>query len=366
MTSDAVVRLVGIRKSHGAVTALDGLDLDVEQGEFLTLLGGSGCGKTSTLRIVSGFEEPTEGDVYIDGRRMNGVPAHKRNVNTVFQSYALFPHMTIGENVAYGLRFDGVAKPVRLKRAEEMLARVGLADRFSAKPTVLSGGQMQRVALARALIKQPQVLLLDEPLSALDAKLRKSLQLELKRTQRETGTTFVFVTHDQDEAMVMSDRIAVMESGSVMQIGTPAEIFSQPASLFVAEFVGASVRLEGTVVQSGRDALVVETANGERLSLDPPTGSMTTGQRVRIVVRPGTLEIALQPAGAANELTGVLDEILFLGESHKLILTLADGQRIDIDERHDRLPGGISDHVGRPVAIRVPVSAPVFANPARQ
>ena len=237
------VRLVGVRKAYGEVVAVDGVDLEVASGEFFTLLGPSGSGKTTTLRLIAGFERPDAGRIELAGRDVTGLPPYVRDVNTVFQDYALFPHMTVGENVAYGLRVKGVPRAERRKRVAEILAVVqlpGLADR---KPAQLSGGQRQRVALACALVNHPQVLLLDEPLGALDLKLRQEMQIELKRIQRavrEVGITFVYVTHDQEEALTMSDRLAVFNEGRIEQVGTPAAVYERPENAFVAGFVGAS------------------------------------------------------------------------------------------------------------------------------
>ncbi|MBK1698555.1 ABC transporter ATP-binding protein [Rhodovibrio salinarum] len=359
MTNDAVVRLTGVHKRFGDFVALEKLDLEIQRGEFLTLLGESGCGKTTTLRIVSGFEEPTEGAVYLNGELANGVPPHRRRVNTVFQNYALFPHMSVGDNVGYGLRFDGVGRRERRRRAAEMLARVGLEDKIDNAPDALSGGQMQRAALARALIKEPEVLLLDEPLSALDAKLRKELQLELKRVQRQTGITFIYVTHDQEEALVMSDRIAVMESGKIRQLGSPDDIFERPHSRFVAEFVGASNKLDGVVRETAGNTVQVALPSGERLSaMAPPTGTLDVGTAVRLVIRTQQLRIeddAVAPA--ENLLNATLADVIYLGVDRKLELHLADGQRIELEERGDRLPADLSERIGRSIRLQVPQDA---------
>jgi putative spermidine/putrescine transport system ATP-binding protein len=237
------VRLVGVRKTYGDIAAVDGVDLDVASGEFFTLLGPSGSGKTTTLRLIAGFEQPDEGRIELAGRDVTRLPPYSRDVNTVFQDYALFPHMTVAENVGYGLRVTGVSRSERRKRVEEILNVVQLPGIGARKPVQLSGGQRQRVALARALVNHPQVLLLDEPLGALDLKLRQEMQIELKRIQRavrEVGITFVYVTHDQEEALTMSDRLAVFNHGRIEQIGTPADVYERPVNAFVAGFVGAS------------------------------------------------------------------------------------------------------------------------------
>jgi len=238
------VRLEDVRKSYGDVVAVDGVDLEVAQGEFFTMLGPSGSGKTTTLRLIAGFESPDEGTVFLKGADVTAQPPYERDVNTVFQDYALFPHMTIAENVAYGLKVKRVRKPERTKRTAEVLELVRLGGLMKRKPSQLSGGQRQRVALARAIVNHPQVLLLDEPLGALDLKLRQEMQIELKRIQQEVGITFIYVTHDQEEALTMSDRLAVFNNGRIEQLGSPAEVYEHPQTEFVAGFVGVSNVLE--------------------------------------------------------------------------------------------------------------------------
>jgi putative spermidine/putrescine transport system ATP-binding protein len=240
----AAVRLAGVRKSYGDVVAVDGVDLDIRAGEFFTLLGPSGSGKTTTLRVIAGFERPDEGRVELAGRDVSDVPPYARNVNTVFQDYALFPHMTVADNVAYGLRVKGVSRRERQARVEDVLQRMRLPGLGRRKPAQLSGGQRQRVALARALVNRPDVLLLDEPLGALDLKLRQEMQLFLKSLQEDLGITFVYVTHDQDEALTMSDRLAVFNDGRIEQVGAPGEVYERPQSRFVAGFVGVSNEIE--------------------------------------------------------------------------------------------------------------------------
>ena len=248
-TPDVVLR--GVTKRFGELVAVDDIDLEVHPGEFLALLGPSGCGKTTTLRMIAGFDEPTEGEIEIGGRSAVGIPPNKRDVNTVFQAYALFPHMTVLDNVAYGLKQRKVGKEERYKQASEALELVRLTGREQAKPAQLSGGMQQRVALARALVMNPKVLLLDEPLGALDLKLRKAMQVELKRIQRDVGITFIVVTHDQEEAMAMADRIAVMNAGHIDQLAAPSEIYDRPATPFVADFIGDMNHLEGTLERDG-------------------------------------------------------------------------------------------------------------------
>src|SRR6266480_692451 len=250
------VQIIDLVKRFAEVTAVDGINLDVAGGEFFSLLGPSGCGKTTTLRLIAGFEQPTEGRVILDGRDVAHTPPHKRNVNTVFQSYALFPFLTVEENVSFGLRYKNVTKAEARRKAAEALALVQLGGYQKRRPSQLSGGQQQRVALARALVLNPAVLLLDEPLGALDAKLRKALQIELKALQEEVGITFIYVTHDQEEALTMSDRLAVMSNGRVEQIGSPEEVYEEPTTAYVADFLGVSnmmtARADGAAGRVGK------------------------------------------------------------------------------------------------------------------
>src|SRR5829696_4992894 len=269
---DPTVHLERVSKHFGDLVAVRELDLDIGRGEFFTLLGPSGCGKTTTLRMVAGFEQPTAGRVLIEGEDVAGLPSYKRPTNTVFQSYALFPHLSVRENVAFGLRRKKVAKDQISQRVEAELERVGLAAEINRKPNQLSGGQQQRVALARALVNLPKVLLLDEPLGALDLKLRKGLQVELKRIQREVGITFVYVTHDQEEALTMSDRIAVMNRGRIEQVAQPEDVYERPATTFVAGFIGVSNLMPATVAGDGR----VRLQSGPEIATE--TNGLSTGE----------------------------------------------------------------------------------------
>src|SRR4051794_29647114 len=286
MTSDTPSgEVAGVTKRFGDVVAVEELSLELGTGEFFTLLGPSGCGKTTTLRMIAGFETPTAGAIRIDGADVESLPPHRRPTNTVFQSYALFPHLSVADNVAFGLKRKKVDREEIRKRVAAELERVGLARESGRRPAQLSGGQQQRVALARALVNLPKVLLLDEPLGALDLKLRKGLQLELKRIQREVGITFVYVTHDQEEALTMSDRIAVMNHGRVEQVSGPVEVYERPATTFVAGFIGVSNLMPATVAQRG----TVELAGGP--SIDAQTDGFDPGETCQAVVRPEKLRI---------------------------------------------------------------------------
>src|SRR5438477_636115 len=268
--SPAAVSLRGLRKTFGDVDAVAGLDLDVADGEFFALLGPSGSGKTTTLRLIAGFELPTSGEVLLHGRDVSKLPPYERDVNTVFQDYALFPHMTVGENVAYGLMVKRVRKPERRERVAEALQMVRLEGFERRKPSQLSGGQRQRVALARALVNRPRLLLLDEPLGALDLKLREEMQIELKTIQREIGITFIFVTHDQDEALTMSDRIAVFNDGRVVQVGTPADVYERPATAFIAGFVGTSNLVRDDAARAITGSGDAFTVRPEKIRIEQP------------------------------------------------------------------------------------------------
>jgi spermidine/putrescine transport system ATP-binding protein len=305
-------RVVKTFHSHGeAVPAVKGVDLAIGQGEFFSLLGPSGCGKTTTMRMIAGFDEPTEGEVFLHGSDVVGVPPNRRDINMVFQSYALFPHMSVLENVAFGLRRKGVPKDEVARRVGEMLEIVDLTGREKRRPRELSGGQQQRVALARALVNRPRALLLDEPLGALDLKLRQAMQVELKRIQREVGITFVYVTHDQNEALTMSDRIAVMNDGLIEQLGTPREIYERPATKFVAGFIGTSNVLSGTVSRRDAAAAVIEPGPGERIVVP---GTASAGDVVEFTVRPEKIDVRTeQPDGEGCALRGTVTEVVYLG-----------------------------------------------------
>jgi spermidine/putrescine transport system ATP-binding protein len=317
----AAVELEKVTKRFGTFTAVDALDLSIDQGEFFSLLGPSGCGKTTTLRLIAGFEQPSEGAVRLDGDDVARVPPYRRHVNTVFQSYALFDHLNVEDNVAFGLRRRKVAKPEVQRRVGEALELVALHERARARPNELSGGQRQRVALARALVNRPSVLLLDEPLGALDLQLRKQMQIELKRIQREVGITFVYVTHDQEEALAMSDRIAVMHDGVVQQLGPPEEIYEQPVKAFVAGFIGISNLLPATVEDGG-----VRLSTGGLVAAPVP-GELPVGSEVQLSIRPEKLWIDELEDGMAS-VEGVVAERVYLGTTTQLIVELGPGARL--------------------------------------
>jgi spermidine/putrescine transport system ATP-binding protein len=326
------VRLDRISKRFHEVVAVDDLSLDIQRGEFFSMLGPSGCGKTTTLRMIGGFEEATEGTIYLGDADVTGLPPFKRDVNTVFQNYALFPHLTVFENVAFGLRRRKVVGSEISTRVREMLDLVELPGYESRKPTQLSGGQQQRVALARALINHPRVLLLDEPLGALDLKLRKQMQLELKRIQTEVGITFIYVTHDQEEAMTMSDRIAVMRAGHIEQLGTPEELYERPTTAFVAGFLGVSNLLEGEVAGQDGSLVTIRLTDGTMLRA-PADGSATNGQ-VRVGVRPEKLRVDAREHGGAtdglNALSGTVLDASYIGVSTQYLVRTSEGHRLTV------------------------------------
>jgi spermidine/putrescine transport system ATP-binding protein len=351
---EPTVRLERVSKHFGELVAVRDLDLDIGRAEFFTLLGPSGCGKTTTLRMVAGFEQPTAGRVLIDGTDVAGLPSYKRPTNTVFQSYALFPHLSVGDNVAFGLRRKKVAKDEIKQRVQAELERVGLAAEINRRPNQLSGGQQQRVALARALVNLPKVLLLDEPLGALDLKLRKGLQLELKGIQRDVGITFVYVTHDQEEALTMSDRIAVMSNGVVEQVDTPENVYERPRTTFVAGFIGVSNLMPGTIATAsgGRGTVRLDTG----LEVEASVDGIGSGERCHAIVRPEKLRISQASAGSAGDglpgVDGVVESSVYLGTSTQIVVSLPGDVSMTVlvpnasEAERARLPGG-----GAPVRL---------------
>ncbi len=342
------VRLEAVRKMYGEVTAVADIDLDITTGEFFSMLGPSGSGKTTTLRMIAGFELPTAGRVLLDGRDVSRLPPYDRDVNTVFQDYALFPHMTVADNVAYGLMIRKVPRDERRSRVDEALRMVRLEGYGARKPGQLSGGQRQRVALARAIVNRPRVLLLDEPLGALDLKLRQQMQLELKAIQTQLGITFIYVTHDQDEALAMSDRIAIFDRGRIEQVGTPAEVYERPATAFVAGFVGTSNVLEGAVAAQVAGAPGTYTVRPEKIHLEPsggpiPAGSVAIEGAVRDVVYLGSDTRYLVTLDLGGELEVIKQNVT---TSSMEVLALK-GQRVRLVwDRHHTLPIAIGTESG--------------------
>ncbi len=332
--SAPVIEIDHVVKRFGDFVAVDDADFSIGQGEFFSMLGPSGCGKTTTLRMIAGFEQPTTGAIRLDGVDVSKVPPNKRDVNTVFQQYALFPHMNVFDNVAFGPQSKKVDKATIKKRVTEMLEIVRLTEFASRRPAQLSGGQQQRVALARALVNLPKALLLDEPLGALDLKLRHAMQFELKRIQREVGITFVYVTHDQEEALTMSDRIAVMSDGRVEQIGTPTEIYDNPASVFVAGFIGQANLWPATVMQRASDCATVTALGGATLTATchSKVDGMGAGDAATLMVRPERIAISLtQPAsqtGGEQSVNATVTDLTFQGPIVRLALEAADGSPI--------------------------------------
>jgi len=323
--SGGEVRLVGLVKRFDDVTAVDHLDLEIRAGEFFSLLGPSGCGKTTTLRLIAGFERPNGGAILLDGVDMAQTPPHKRKVNTVFQNYALFPHLNVFDNVAFGLTYRDVPKVQYRAIVQEALQRVRMDGMERRRPSQLSGGQQQRVALARALVLDPDVLLLDEPLGALDAKLRKALQVELKALQETVGITFIYVTHDQEEALTMSDRLAVMSNGRIQQVGPPAEVYEEPRTAWVADFLGVSNLMDATAL--GREGDDCRVQLGE-FELRAGAGDLDATGPVKVVVRPE--RVVLEPHGAPgpNRVPAMVERTVYVGPVTQLIVHLAPGARI--------------------------------------
>ncbi|HEY4751404.1 MAG TPA: ABC transporter ATP-binding protein [Steroidobacteraceae bacterium] len=337
-SATAQILIEGVSKSYGASTAVDNITLSIYKGEMFALVGSSGCGKTTLLRMLAGFTHPTSGRISIDGVQMSAVAPHQRPVNMMFQSYALFPHMTVENNVGYGLRRMSLDDATRRARVQEALEMVQLGALGKRKPHQLSGGQRQRVALARALIRRPKVLLLDEPLSALDKKLREQTQFELIDLQQKVGITFIVVTHDQDEAMALATRIAVMDHGQVVQVGTPAEIYEFPRSRFVADFVGTTNLFEGTVSACEGGLISVRCTETDSELLVDDQGRFSVGQRVWVALRPEKVRLAKQPASGAriNQLRGTVWELGYLGNRSTYRIRTASGKLVIVFAQNER------------------------------
>ncbi len=357
MTSEFAVEMRDVVKRFitpegGELNAVDRVTMHIKNGEFFSMLGSSGCGKTTSLRMIAGFEWPTEGEVYIEGKAMGHTPPFQRKVNTVFQSYALFQHMTVLQNVAFGLEMEGASKDEITKRVGRALEMVQLTGMERRRPKQLSGGQQQRVALARALVKTPDVLLLDEPLGALDLKLRKEMQLELKALQQQLGITFVYVTHDQEEAMTMSDRIAVMSMGKVKQMGTPVEVYERPANRFVADFIGESNFLEGKLKTLSKDeaCVFVPELNAELIGL-PVSEGLVNGEEVTVSIRPEKVHISEKPLNL-NSFNGQVINTVYIGTDTHVYVDV-QGKRIKVFEQNriSRLDPGSFYAVGQQITL---------------
>jgi spermidine/putrescine transport system ATP-binding protein len=348
------IDLVGLVKKYDDAAAVDGIDLSIAPGEFFALLGPSGCGKTTTLRLIAGFEQPTEGRIVLDGADMAMTSPDKRPVNTVFQSYALFPHLTVEDNVGYGLRFKHVGKAERTRLVGEALSLVHLDGFERRRPNQLSGGQQQRVALARALVLKPRVLLLDEPLGALDAKLRKALQVELTTLHREVGITFVFVTHDQEEALTMSDRLAVMDKGRVVQLGSPRDVYEEPANAYVADFLGVANLLE--CVCDGDSVGAARRVRLGDLELLAAAGDLRATGTVKLVIRPERVSVSsyADASDGANRFPGLVDRLVYLGATTQVVVRLAQGATLQALVTNEGRP---AFEPGAPVTVRLPPEA---------
>jgi spermidine/putrescine transport system ATP-binding protein len=351
--SGGEVQVVDLIKRFGPVTAVHGINLHMPGGEFFSMLGPSGCGKTTTLRMIAGFEQPSDGKILLDGEDMTGTPPHKRHVNTVFQNYALFPHLNVQDNVAFGLRRQRVERNELQRRVAEALDLVQLTGFEKRKPAQLSGGQQQRVALARALVLKPAVLLLDEPLGALDAKLRKTLQIELKALQQQVGITFIYVTHDQEEALTMSDRIAVMSNGRVEQVASPRQVYEEPSTVFVADFLGVSNLMQ--VTARGADSQGRCRIRLDSFELQAARGDTAMSGETKATIRPERVRLEPQSASGENRVPGMVERWVYLGNAVQLIVRLATGQTIQvlIQNTGDDIPYA----QGTPVQVHLPADA---------
>jgi len=347
------VQLQAVSKRFGEQAAVEGVTLAIAAGEFFSLLGPSGCGKTTTLRLIAGFERPTGGMILLDGADMSQTPPHKRSVNTVFQNYALFPHLTVEQNVGFGLKYQDVSKDEARNRIGQSLELVRLSGFEKRRPSQLSGGQQQRVALARALILNPAVLLLDEPLGALDAKLRKALQIELKALQEEVGITFIYVTHDQEEALTMSDRIAVMSNGRVEQVGSPKEVYEEPATAYVADFLGVSNLMAATAAGSAGGKCKVRLGDFELLA---GQGEEDALGEVKLVIRPERVELETQGTTGENRVPGMVERVVYVGSTMQIIVNLAHGQRLQAWVQN-RGGNGLGYEQGTPISVYFPPEA---------
>ncbi len=361
MTSEFAVEMQDVVKQFvtpegGILAAVNHVTMQIKDGEFFSLLGPSGCGKTTSLRMIAGFELPTSGKILIHGKEMSQVPAHLRPVNTVFQQYALFPHMTVEQNIGFGLEMKGVGRSERSRRVSEALEMVRLPGMEMRRAKQLSGGQQQRIALARALVNKPEVLLLDEPLGALDLKLRKEMQLELKTLQREVGITFIYVTHDQEEALTMSDRIAVMSKGVALQIGLPEEIYERPADKFVADFIGETNFLDGVVKGQSGSTVEVEIP-GTGLVHVESSRTFANGQHVSVAVRPEKLRLN-SDVKEGNNLKGRVEDVIYIGTDTHYGVRMSDGQKVRVREQNLTQAQKIIAKLGEEVTVSFTRTAP--------
>ena len=348
--NQTAISIQSVGKKFGDFTAIKEVSFDIANGEFFTLLGPSGCGKTTLLRLIGGFEATTEGKIFLYDEEIENLPANKRPVNTVFQQYALFPHMTVTDNIKFGMKMLGMSMDEQTQRAEEMLRLVHLEEFAHRKPSELSGGQQQRVALARALAPRPKVLLLDEPLSALDLKLRQAMRFELKRIQKKTGITFVFVTHDQEEALTMSDRIAVMSAGNVQQIGSAREIYEEPENSFVADFIGETNLVDVTITSIDNNKAMCTLSDNSVLPSPRSTGAKQ-GQKAKLSIRPERVHISHQNEGAKADLVAKVDQVIYMGTDTVYVVCLEDGTEISA-----RIQNALESNGGFKVGEKVNVS----------
>ena len=353
MRVEPLLRLAGVTKRFGDKVVLEAIDLEVRAGEFLTLLGPSGCGKTTLLRLVAGFDTPSAGVIEHSGRSLAGLPPERRPFNTVFQSYALFPHMDVWDNVAFALRMTGIAREVQRERVEAVLARVRMSEYAQRRPAQLSGGQQQRVALARALVGHPEVLLLDEPLSALDLKLRRQMQRELATLQRELGTTFILVTHDQEEALAMSDRVVVMSEGRIQQVDTPRGVYERPANAFVADFVGEANILEARVVEQLPDKRWQLRIAGREVAITSRK-TLTAGQLASLVLRPEDMRVYSRGEAIPDEISTIPGTVVtrtYKGTTLDSVIRLEDGTEVLASEFFDEEWPEFDHPLGEPVQV---------------
>jgi spermidine/putrescine transport system ATP-binding protein len=347
------IRLESLIKRFDEVAAVDDISVEIKSGEFFSLLGPSGCGKTTTLRMVAGFEPPTSGKIMLDGIDVGNLPPNRRNVNTVFQSYALFPFLDVAENVAFGMKYKSLPKSEVADRVTEALALVQLSGYEKRRPNQLSGGQQQRVALARALVLRPSVLLLDEPLGALDAKLRRTLQVELGALQKQVGITFLYVTHDQEEALTMSDRLAVMNHGKIAQVGSPAEVYNEPADAYVADFLGVSNLMDAQVEPGGRsDCCTLRLGD---FIVEAEAGQLDATGAVKVAIRPERIHLHTQGETGPNRLPGMVERLVFLGSTTQIFVRLGTGAPLQALVRNDGPAVAYSQ--GTPVSVDLPADA---------